>query len=137
MLYRTLRPEQCDGDRVLPDGIDLGATDAGGTSCYRQAFCKTPAEALQLANATRPEESVVAEVRYDAVPTDFLLVQSSGRRWQFYVDDLPTDDIESHCEIRVRDEKEAGPSRPQKGNKDFLKRRLAETFRVVYRKPVT
>lgn len=112
---------------MLPDAIDLN-----GMSCHRQHFCAGPQVALAVAQLDRPGDDRVAAARYGDIPAEEL-VAPGGSRWQFYVEDLPTEAIPAHCEIRFRKPGEQTQGRAKKqGARDFLRAILIAAFRVVH-----
>jgi hypothetical protein len=130
LLYRRLRAEHVDGDRVLEDAID-----SEGTSCDRAKYRSDPRELIS------PAWPRVGAVAVGAVPVNLRPPTQPGAPtvvWEFFVVDAPTEANEAHAEIRVRRESK----RPSTKNDDaikkkpdatraWLKSKLADELRVV------
>jgi hypothetical protein len=126
-LFRALNAEtHCDGDAVLPDGMD-----ADGTSCSRGRFCDTAQEALDRSG--RADHDAVASVPVEGIPKG-VHTTPGGSQWEFYPEDLPEEANDAHCEIRFRHPGQPGPDRVKRSARDLVRQTLARTFRVVYRK---
>jgi hypothetical protein len=127
LLFRTLNAEtHLDGDVLLLEAIDVVAT-----SCSRQRFCETPEKALE--RSPRKHDDAVAAVGVGGLPQG-PHTAPGGSVWEFYLEDLPEESNDAHCEIRYRHPGEAGPNRVKRGSaKDFVRQTLARAFRVVHR----
>lgn len=130
LLYRRLKPEHIDGDRVLEDAID-----GEGTSCDRARHRPEPRD---LVSDAWP---YVASIASGVVPTGLQPPGATGApavTWEFFVVDDPTEVNAAHTEIRVRRESRrpslendsAIKKRPH-ATRAWLKSQLAERFRVV------
>lgn len=130
LLYRRLRPEHIDGDRVLEDAID-----SEGTSCDRQRYRPDP---RVLVSPAWPHVGAVAA---GAVPVALHPPAQPGApagAWEFFVVDAPSESNEAHAEIRVRreakrpsTENDAAIKKKPYATRAWLKSKLADAFRVI------
>jgi hypothetical protein len=87
-LFRRLKADEVDGDRVLDDAIDLR-----GTSCDRETF-------RSLADM-RARWKFVGAVTPRDLPVD-LRTEGSDVVWEFFAVDDPIESNDAHCEVRIR-----------------------------------
>ena len=124
-LFRTLPAGKYRDSIVLPEAIEVE-----GTSCYRGSVCETPEAALAHARTLRPMDEAVAGVTVGALPKGEITTDGGGK-WIVFVEDLPEDGNDAHCEIRFG-KPGTGQSWPSKRNaRSFLRSTIARTFSVI------
>jgi len=125
-LFRTLPAAKYRDDIVLPEAIEVE-----GTSCYRRSVCLAPHVALAHARTVRPTDEAVAVVTVAELPKGEITTGGGGR-WIVFVEDLPEQGNEAHCEIRFGRPDSREHSWPGKKNARLLLRStIARLFRVI------
>ncbi len=88
-LFRKVKADWLDGDRLLEDAIDLR-----GTSCARDAYSKP----RDLISPTWP---AIAFTRSELLP-QAVRPDEDQQTWGWHSFDDPLEDDEAHCEIHIR-----------------------------------
>jgi hypothetical protein len=104
-LFRGLKAEEVDGDRMLDDAIDLR-----GTSCDRESLRSLP--------EMRARWKFVGAVRPRELPGN-LRTEGSDVVWEFFAVDDPIEGNDAHCEVRIRRISQRGSSE----NDDAVRKR--------------